>query len=431
VDFLAILLLVSATFFLVRSPRHGAVAPLLVGACYMTLGQQFEIGPLHFFFNRILVAVGWLRVVTKGERISGGFNGLDWMMIVWGCWTVFSSSFHQDFSAALIARLALVYDSLGLYLLLRVFIQATEDITAICRIVIVLLIPIAVAMIAERLTGHNAFSMLGGVSAESEVRGGQVRAQGPFAHSILAGTVGAVCWPFALRFWKTQRHLAMLGFAACGAIVITSSSSGPIMTVLSILLGLALWKVRSHMRLIRWGAVLAILALALVMKAPVYYLLSRIDLTGSSTGWHRSALIEAAINHLDEWWLAGTDYTRHWMPTGVGWSEDHTDITNQYIKMGVIGGLPSMLLFIGALSCGWRYVGQNLRANGKSPFEKRFLIWTFGAILFGHATTFMSVSYFDQSIVFFLLVLAVISSFCQEAHSSIAGLDTGRTCVIP
>jgi len=31
----------------------------------------------------------------------------------------------------------------------------------------------------------------------------------------------------------------------------------------------------------------------------------KIDLTGSSTGWHRAELIDSALRHFNEWWLVG------------------------------------------------------------------------------------------------------------------------------
>ena len=100
------------------------------------------------------------------------------------------------------------------------------------------------------------------------------------------------------------------------------------------------------------------------MKAPAYYLLARIDLTGSSTSWHRAALIDMALGHLSEWWAFGTDHTRHWMPYGVPWSDNHSDITNYYISMGVNGGLPLMLLFIAILAKAF-YAGRWLREAEK------------------------------------------------------------------
>jgi hypothetical protein len=78
--------------------------------------------------------------------------------------------------------------------------------------------------------------------------------------------------------------------------------------------------------------------------------------------------------------------------------------------MGVLGGLPLMLLFMGVLVAGFAAVGKALRRNRNAPIERQFLIWTLGAILFGHAITFLSISYFDQTIVFFHFLLAAIGS---------------------
>lgn len=278
------------------------------------------------------------------------------------------------------------------------------------KFVVILLTPIAIEMIVEHFSGRNAFAVFGGVPEACEVRGGRIRAQGPFLHSILAGTVGAVCWPLAFSLWRENRRLSLIGLAAALAIVLTSSSSGPIMTSLFGIMGLCWWRFRRHTRLLRWGALAALFGLNMVMNAPVYYLIAKIDLTGNSTGWHRSALIGASIKHFDEWWLGGTDYTRHWMPTGVQWSQNHTDITNHYIKMGVIGGLPLMLLFICVLQCAFSAVGRVVDANEAASAEERFRVWTLGAVLFAHAATFFSVSYFDQSVVFLYLVLAAIGS---------------------
>src|SRR5439155_18255601 len=164
------------------------------------------------------------------------------------------------------------------------------------------------------------------------------------------------------------------------------------------------------LRMFRWAAGLLIIALDLVMKDPVYYLLARIDITGGSTGWHRAALIQAAIEHMHEWWLAGTDYTRHWMPSGIYANAIHTDITNHYLMMGVYGGLPLMLLFIWVIFAAFGIVGKALLVNQNAPIERQFLIWILGSILVGHVTNFISISYYDQSVVFLDLLLASIGT---------------------
>ena len=48
----------------------------------MTLGQGIEIGPFNFTVIRILLAVGFTRIILRGERLRGGLNGLDKLMII-------------------------------------------------------------------------------------------------------------------------------------------------------------------------------------------------------------------------------------------------------------------------------------------------------------------------------------------------------------
>jgi hypothetical protein len=196
--------------------------------------------------------------------------------------------------------------------------------------------------------------------------------------------------------------------AISGAVVFASGSSGPVMMVMVIIFALLLWPHRAKLHLIRWFGVAALFFLDLIMKDPVYFLLAKIDITGGSTGWHRAALIQASLKHLNEWWLVGTDVTRHWMPTGVYASQAHTDITNYYLQMGVWGGLPLVALFVSTLLVAFGLVGRALRSHGSLPAHDPFLFYLLGCVLFGHAANFFSVVYFDQSVVFLYLILAGI-----------------------
>lgn len=399
-----------ATGLLVTVPRCWAALPLLLAAFYFPTGEEIEIGAFHFSVTRLLIAAGFARVMMKRERVAGGWQRLDWIMLFWALGTVASGLFHKNPSAAIVLRLGLAYDCLGLFLLFRVFVQEVEDLRQIVRMLCVLMMPVAAAMLFEMVTGQNYFATFFGGSTDAVFRHGHFRARGPFVHAILAGTIGAVCFPMAMFLWRGERKLAVAGLAAAGGILVASGSSGPGMTALTILGALVLWKARAQLRAIRWMAVLLIVALDLVMSDPVYYLVARIDITGGSTGWHRAALISAALEHLNEWWSVGTDFTRHWMPTGIASNEDHTDITNHYLAMGVMGGLPLLLLFVWVLVAAFSAVGRALRLCEMAPIEYQFMIWTLGAILFGHATTFMSISYFGQVLVFFYLQLACIGS---------------------
>lgn len=384
----------------------------------MTIGQGFELGPFTFTVIRILIAFGFVRIVYRGERIVGKLNGLDWLMLTWAMWALASSAFHANASGALVFRLGLVYNTCGIYFLIRVFCQSIDDVFRLYIIIGLVLIPLSLEMLSENITVYNLFSMLGGVSPHANIRHGAVRAKGPFAHPILAGTVGAVCLPLMIGLWRKKRMVAFFGIFACLIIIVTCSSSGPMLSGLAGIWAVFMWRFRHRIRLVKWAAILGYIGLDVVMRAPAYYILARVPAVSGSTGYHRARLIQSAIEYLNEWWLAGTDYTRHWMVHGVSWSPDHADITNHYLKLGVIGGLPLMILFIIIMVKGFGYIGQILRNSNDLSTEDRFTLWTLGASLLAHAATMISVAYFDQSFLFLYLNLGAIGSAWTKLYIS-------------
>ena len=389
--------------------RQWAPVPILILTCYVPLSQGVLLGPFNFFSIRLLILAALLRVLLRREHSEVVHSPLDRVMVAWSIWALAASAFRTDPIATLTYNGGLVFNTAGIYFILRVFCRNLEDAIFLCRVVAWLLVPVALAMAYEQLATTNLFSFLGGVPITPEIREGRPRAQGPFAHAILAGTVGAVMLPVCLALWNRHRGSALVGSLASVVMVFASASSGPLMSAMLAILGLLMWRGRSHMRAMRWMAVTVYLLLATVMSSPPYYLIARIDLSGGSTGWHRARLIESSFEHIGEWWLAGTDYTRHWMPTGVPWTPNHTDLTNHYLVMGVQGGLPLLLLFILLLAKGFSIVGQSVRATQEAQPERAFFCWALGASLFAHAATCISVTYFDQSVVFLYFTLAAIA----------------------
>jgi hypothetical protein len=405
--FTIIFLLISVVALL-SFPRQMALLPLIVGCCYIPVSQKFEVGAISVTVIRVLVAVGFIRVLMRGERLPGGLNTMDKLMLAWMAWIVLSSPLFPGSLYPIVFNLGQAYNIGGIYFLLRVFCSNAEELIAVTRLISLLLAPIAVEMVLEQLTGKNVFSVFGELGVK--MREDKFRAQGPFGHAILAGTVGGTCFPLMVGIWKMHRAEALVGMSACLAMVGASNSSGPIMSLFFGAGAIYLWRHLNLIRILRRGAVVAYLMLGLLMKRPAYYVIASIDLTGSSTGWHRARLIESSIEHLDEWWLAGTNVTRHWMASGSSVNSNHTDITNYYILMGIWAGLPLMLLFIGMIWTGFRCVGQILRQDTRLGWMPSFMVWCVGGALFAHMATCVSVAYFDQSYIFIFFCLAAISS---------------------
>jgi hypothetical protein len=394
-------------------PRRWAILPLILSAAYMTHGQALEIAGANFTMLRIVVAVGFLRVLLRREHIAGGFVALDRWVLCWALLLAGTSAFH-DYGAFQF-RSGMVWTELGSYFLFRIFVQDIDDARRTMQTVTATLVPLAVIMLTEKSTASNLFAALGYVDAISPVRDGQVRATGPFAHPILAGTVGAGCFGMGLALWGGARYRALIGCTAGGAMVYASASSGPILMLAFILLGVACWVMRDHMSFIRWMALAVILALAAVMKAPFYFLMARIDIMGGSQSWFRAQLIHSAIEHLSEWWLVGTDYTRHWMATGIGANDRHTDMTNHFLSMGVMGGLPLLIVFVLVCRAAFRDVGRSLQTPYMNA-QHRFFVWALGAVLFGFVMNFFAITLFDQSAMFFWMLVAAIASIASQAE---------------
>jgi hypothetical protein len=399
--------------------RRSVPLVFITAASYLTLAEKVEIGPLSFPLTRIIILVGLTRALFRGERIVGRFNPLDKLLCLWSLWNVFTICFHK--SDVLVFRLGILYDHVGWYVLFRIFIVDLADVKFLFKEMGIVLLPAAIMMLGEKLTGFNFLGLIGlASSTDVAMTNGHYRAAGAFGHPILAGTVGAVCLPMALFLYKEDRKRALLAFFSFSIIVFSSGSSGPIMASLAGFGAMFLWMFREYLKAIRWLAIFLVVALDIVMNDPVYFVMARIDITGGSTGYFRAQLIRSAIEHINEWWLIGTDYTRHWMPSGITANNDHTDMTNYYLQIGVWGGLLLVGLFIAMHGVAFSQLGKMLKRS--SSYQDSFLLWTLGAILFAHVVTFTSISYFDQTIAFLYFIIGGIGTvaFQRQAKSSIS-----------
>jgi hypothetical protein len=417
---------------LLMLPRRYALLPLMISGCYMTLGQVLLVGPFHFTIFRILILFGLIRIVIRGEVSNIKLNSIDKVLIALILVSFFLFILLRGTSGAVIYKLGQSYNALGTYFFIRALVRDYSDMVQAVKMLGIIMIPLAVLFLVEMATGRNMFSVFGGVPEITGIREGRLRCQGPFEHPILAGTFGATAMPLFVGLWsydKQNRRFAAVAFVAATVIVIASSSSGPLLAYVISVIGLFFWAYRSKMKSIRRGIVFSLVALHLIMKAPVWFLIARIGDVVGGGGWYRAALIDAAIRHFNEWWLMGTAYTAHWMPTGLSADPNNTDITNQFIAVGVGGGLISMILFIWLVVKCFKAVGLSARNEALFSRPERFLIWSVGCALLGHIASFFSVSYFDQIIIFWYMVVAMTAMLLglNPAASTIRNALSDRT----
>jgi hypothetical protein len=409
---------------IVAVPRRWAALPILLCMLYITQRPMIMIAGLHLSCYRILITFGMIRVFIKKEYFPHDTNKIARYIILWAIVGLTAYTLLHGFNRELVFKISLIYDVLMLFFYFKSIFKSLDDIIFICKMLPFIILPLTCFMIRESLTGNNIYSYFGDVPVISDIRNGRFRCQGPFAHPILAGTFGATVYPFiaALWFQKGYKKIWVIIGMLCSAIIaLTAGSSGAFMTLLLENLAFGFWFLRNQMQWVRRGIVMAIIGLIFFMKAPIWYLFAKLsDATGGS-GWHRAFLLDQAFGkYFHEWWLIGTKVTRHWMPTGVFYTQTQSDITNQFLWEGVNGGIFTMGLFIAFIVCCFKAVGHSLKKNELSPFNQRFFLWALGVALFGHIVSFMSVTYFDQIIIFWTMLLGMIAAISAIPLYSVA-----------
>ena len=378
---IALLLLISIVLLLVL-PRAKGIGIFLLTYFMIPMGQVVVLGGFHFTALRILTFAGLGRMIASGKsssegegRFPGGFNLIDQAVVLWSVLAVITFYLQYMELQALIRILGDCVDGLGGYLVVRFFItdreavrRAIKSLAAICAIQ-------GVCMINERISHFNVFGLLGGIDTAVTIRDGRVRAAGVMG-CLYAGAFAGVLVPVFVWLWTEgkSRMLALAGVAGATAMVITSNASTSIMALAGSIVGLAFWPLRKQMRLVRWGLVSMLVSLHLVMKAPVWALIGRIDLTGSSSGEQRYALLDNCIKHFRDWWLIGTTHYNEW-----GWGM--WDLCNQFVAVALTGGLLTLICYIAIFKRSFRAIG-NARKLVDGDRGQEWFLWCMGCLLY-------------------------------------------------
>ena len=404
---IVILALILAGLLILILPRKYVILPTLLMFFLVPTGEQLFLAGFHLYVYRIVILVGMVRMfgtkMTSATPVLGRMNAIDraflWCALCQACAvTVLFLT-----GSALVNQLGYLTDYLGGYFLLRFLIQDEDDVYRTMKCLMFLSFVVGACMLSERLTGHNVFALIGGQAAP-ETRDGVVRAQGPFDQELMAGAFGATLLPFCLILWKSEKAKALALLGVFGAVVMTytSDSSTSVLAFAAAVVGVLFWPFRKSMRTVRWAIVGGLVALQLVMKAPIWYVIAHIDLTGGSSSYHRAELINQFIVHFFDWCVIGVRETG-------SWGLDMWDAQNQFVNVGTTGGLLALVLFIMMISRGFRALG-NARRAVEGDLKQEWLYWLLGAALFSNVVAFFGVNYFDQTKFAWFALLAVVSA---------------------
>lgn len=119
------------------------------------------------------------------------------------------------------------------------------------------------------------------------------------------------------------------------------------------------------------------------------------------SGWHRAMLVDNFVRHFWQWCLVGTRANPDW-----GWSM--WDVDNAYVGAGLSGGFLSFVLFIAVIAYSFKVIGRARKLAENYPMDLR-LIWVLGVSLFANTIAYFGIVYFDQSIVAWYALLAMIA----------------------
>lgn len=402
---LALVLIAAASVLFLR--RKYALPPLL-GAVFLTpVGQQLVIGGVHLYVDRLIIITSLIRVIPadiSGRGIfKGRVTGLDRVFFWWASVRSIASILLWRDGSAIIAQAGLFLDACGGYLLFRYFLQEEQDVVWITKMLAVVSVVMASCMIFEYLTGVNPFNAINTHTVIPWTRDGKIRAQGVYANSITAGTFGATLMPLFFWLWKHSKARAwgFAGLLASTAIVLTSKASTPASAYAAGVLALCMWPLRNRLKTVRWGIVALLCALALVMKAPVWYLIARIDFVGGH-GWDRAYLVDQFVQHVPTWFFLGSK-------DNATWGAQTWDACNQFVAEGLAGGIGTFILFLSLLTRAFSAIGK-ARKNTEGTGSREWLFWCMGAALFAHAIAFLGIDYFDQTKQLWFAFLAMISA---------------------
>ena len=406
-----ILISIAAGLVLFGRPVTAALG-VMFAVCYITQGQTIDVAGFNFTGIRIVLLVGIVRALMKGELRELPPSPVDKWLIGYTLTTLLIATVARG-SEVIPFYIGLNYNVLLAYFVFRALLKSRSDLLEFLSLLALLIVPMACIMLYESATGYNIFKNLGGIKDTPVVREGAFRCQGAFRSAITAGIFGATLVPvFAgLYMAKVQRARAVVGIIAGLIITLTSNSSGPLMALVNGVVALGFWHLRANMRMVRWAAVAVLLSLSVLMNAPVYYLIAKCgDMVGGD-GWHRARLIEQFVNHTDDWLLAGTTDTGDWMPTALVIGDKRSaDLTNKFVAVGVEGGLVPLIFFVGVFVVSYKVLARALSLARLNSPQDEPILWGFGCAFFGHIMALTSVQYWDQMEVAFCMLLAIVSS---------------------
>jgi len=396
----------------VAVPRRYALIPFLAIAFFVPISERIAILTLDFTPFRLLVLTALVRILLRSEARAVKMTRIDKMVVAWivvGC-----AIYILRWAAmkALVNRSGYTFDTIGIYVILRTFLRSWNDLDAFLKAAALCMVFFFPMIVMEYNSGSNFFVRGGHMELTHRIslREGEHRCHGPFSHPIMMGLFVVAFVPLMVGWAMTggSKFLAFAYTAASLFIAHSTRSSTPLAYLIISLMALAAYRWRRYALAFFWASAVSMVFMHFAMEKGVFHLMARVNLISGSTGWYRYYVIDQAIRHFKDWALLGVKST---LPWGVH------DLTNQYVLIGVRGGLITLVLFITLLFMCFISIGKVMKPETKGLRD--ILTWSVGAGLFAHCASYMAVSYFGQQILMMELLLIALCSHFAEMRAKV------------
>lgn len=422
-------ILVALLVVVLFASRRLALLGMMAGVLFLTESQHLDIAGFNMYATRFLELAGFLRVMARHEFSFRQLNKVDRALLLLYLFVPIVYALRGDQGQAYMIGMSV--DAFLCYFTFRGLVWELEDLRWFLRAFVFLLAPYTLLVMVQSVTNHNPFAVMGGFEAGSLwMRHGRPRCFGSFHQPDTLGMFAASFIPLyvGMACIAGERKRALLAVGLCFVTIWAANAGGAWGGGAAALACWGFWYFRTKMRKVRWGIVAAIVVLALVMKAPVWYIFARVSSITGGDGWDRSYIINVSYQHLGEWWLAGMNMlkTAGWNPAGALVTTGASDITDQYIAFGLNAGLGAMFLFIFLLKRAYSQLGKALavvRSNSPQASENEFLLWGLGVMLMVHIVNWFGITYFDQMYVVWFMQLAAISSLSARYAEAFQNLS--------
>lgn len=416
---LTLLIAAIASCFVLYLPPAQAFAVYVISLLFYPVYLVVQLGPLNISVGRIVVAVLLLRCLLN-IRIRANFK---WCRLDW--WVTFGAI--ANLCIALVAwkmpitksfqnESGHIMDTYFAYLAARLCLTDYKTAVTSIKWIGLALIPLAVLGVIESYTGWGPYYRLVVYCPWRQVtepslaeRVGFYRAIGPFSHSIMFGTAFTMFLPMV--YWLRHqggrwRSLNCLLIGALVVGVLSSMSSGPVVMLIFTSCFLLIERFKQFVKPIIILVAISCVLVGVVSNRTFYHVIaSYVDPIGGG-GWHRAKLMDLAIEHFNEWWLAG------YGQIDPGWGESlgmsWTDITNHYLVIGVKYALLGIITLCGVLAVSISMLIQ-LHNSIQYPLLKSYY-WALGSVMVALIISFNAIHLFGQAETLFYCILGFVGS---------------------